>query len=102
MFISRLFLRYPREAFCSLIYEYDISMVQTSWRYYYRSAERGKFRHATLQMQIKKSYLKLPIRLAFHVQKGKNRDDLKIVREFADEMIIHLKDRIFGYDFFAL
>ena len=26
MFISRLFLRYPREAFCPLIYEYNISM----------------------------------------------------------------------------
>ena len=29
MFISRLFLRYPREAFCPLIYEYNISMVST-------------------------------------------------------------------------
>ena len=29
MFISRLVLRYPREAFCPLIYEYNISMVIT-------------------------------------------------------------------------
>ena len=27
MFISRLFLRYPREAFCPLLYEYNISMA---------------------------------------------------------------------------
>ncbi len=27
MFVSRLFLRYPREAFYPLIYEYNISMV---------------------------------------------------------------------------
>ena len=33
MFISRLFLRYPREAFCPLIYEYNISMALplTNW-----------------------------------------------------------------------
>ena len=29
MFISRLFLRYPREAFCPLIYVYNISMDAT-------------------------------------------------------------------------
>ena len=29
MFISRLFLRYPREAFYPLIYEYNTSMVYT-------------------------------------------------------------------------
>ena len=27
MFISRLFLRYPREAFCLLMYEYNLSMA---------------------------------------------------------------------------
>ena len=30
MFISRLFLRYPREVFCLLIYEYNISMAQST------------------------------------------------------------------------
>ena len=30
MFISRLFLRYPREAFCLLIYKYNIYMGQPS------------------------------------------------------------------------
>ena len=30
MFISRLFLRYPREALCLFIYEHNISMVLPS------------------------------------------------------------------------
>ena len=44
----------------------------------------------------------LPIKLVFHLLKGKNTDDLKIVREFADGVRMLHKNRIFGYDFFFL